>query len=298
MPESQTKEKSRILAPDTKTNQHPLWKLNVQGKDKPDDDDDEDVDISSSRPHGMNVMTTAVFIVGQVAGCGVLALPKALNDTGWIGLAVIVMIAGVSVYTGVLLGRCWILLRERRSLSLDHEARQPYPAIGQAAFGKHCRWLVSFCVDFTCFGATVVFLLLASQNIEQLLARSGLEISFCVWLTIVAAVLCPLSWLGTPKDFWQIGLMAALTTAIACLMILVQLVIDAPEMPRAFHGPIQAEDFLASFGIISFGLTGHESFPTIQVDMRRPESCGESIHAYRAINQYRVATRPKGPHYI
>ena len=34
----------------------------------------------------MNVMTTAVFIVGQVAGCGVLALPKALNDTGQCGL--------------------------------------------------------------------------------------------------------------------------------------------------------------------------------------------------------------------
>ncbi|GFR73127.1 proton-coupled amino acid transporter 4 [Elysia marginata] len=175
--------------------------------------DDENIQDRSSA-HGMGVLTTAVFIVGEVAGSGVLALPKALNDTGWIGVVLMVLIAGVAVYTGTLLGCCWMIVLERHASGLDHKARQPYPSIGQAAFGKHCRRLVVFCVDFTCFGGSVVFLLLASQNINELLTGLGVNYSFCFWLMVIVATLCPLTWLGTPKDFWQVGLIAALATAI------------------------------------------------------------------------------------
>ncbi|KAK3763183.1 hypothetical protein RRG08_018752 [Elysia crispata] len=243
--------------------------MNIQSQDEGS--------VPVSPAHGMSVLTTAVFIVGEVAGSGVLALPKALNDTGWIGLAVMVLIAVVSTFTGTLLGRCWVIVRQRYPSSMDHEVRQPYPSIGQAAFGKHCRRLVAFCVDFTCFGSTVVFLLLTSENLSELLSRFGVHVSFCVWLMVVTAVLCPLCWLGTPKDFWQIGLTAALATALACLMILTQMAEDAPDMPPAFHGPLKAKDFFAAFGIISFGFGGHQSFPTIQVDMVKPERFGVSL---------------------
>lgn len=241
-------------------------------------DDASDQLLSASSPvHGMGVLTTAIFVVGEVAGSGVLALPKALNDTGWLGLAVMVLVSVVSTFTGTLLGRCWMIVRERHAAHLNHESRQPYPSIGQAAYGKHCRRLVAFCVDFTCFGSTVVFLLLTSQNIAALLSRLDIHFSFCIWLVIVTVALCPLTWLGTPKDFWQIALTAALATTLACLMVLIQIAMDAPEVPPAFHGPLKFKDFFAAFGIISFGFGGHQSFPTIQVDMKQPQKFGRSL---------------------
>jgi len=33
-------------------------------------------------PHGLNVLTTCVFIVGVIAGAGFLTLPKAVEDAG------------------------------------------------------------------------------------------------------------------------------------------------------------------------------------------------------------------------
>ena len=38
--------------------------------------------IFQNSVHGLTIWTTAVFIVGEIAGGGVLALPKAVEDTG------------------------------------------------------------------------------------------------------------------------------------------------------------------------------------------------------------------------
>ncbi len=32
--------------------------------------------------------------------------------------------------------------------------------------------------------------------------QAGVHVTFCVWLVVMAGILVPLSWLGTPKDFW------------------------------------------------------------------------------------------------
>ena len=40
---------------------------------------------------------------------------------------------------------------------------------------------------------------------------------------VVAAVLTPFTWLGTPKDFWLTAFLAAATTTIAAVFIVVDL---------------------------------------------------------------------------
>lgn len=64
------------------------------------------------------------------------------------------------------------------------------------------RYMVTFCVNFTLFSVSCVFLLVAANNIQSLLVQVGVSVSFCVWVPIIAAILCPFTWLGTPKDFW------------------------------------------------------------------------------------------------
>ena len=63
------------------------------------------------------------------------------------------------------------------------------------------RYLVIVAINFTNFGTIVVYLLLAAQNIELLL-HSFMDISFCYISIIVAGLVLPITWLGSPKEFW------------------------------------------------------------------------------------------------
>jgi hypothetical protein len=65
------------------------------------------------------------------------------------------------------------------------------------------RVVVSTCLNVTQFGTAVVFLLLASKNLESFLhAHGGIHIGFCYIILIVAAFMLPFTMLKSPKDFW------------------------------------------------------------------------------------------------
>lgn len=227
-------------------------------------------------PHGLTILTTAVFAVGEMAGSGVLALPKALVATGWIGVVMNVVCALASAYTGLLLGKCWLMVQDRYS-EYQTNTRYPYPAIGFVTYGKVGRLVVSCSINLTLFGVSVVFLLLASENLQLLVSHAGKDISFCIWLLIVAAFLCPTSWLGTPKDFWPIAVAATVATSIACVVIVANVSVDAQDAPRAFQPDLDAKSFFMAFGTICFAFGGHPGFPTFQADMRQPEKFGKAI---------------------
>ena len=74
------------------------------------------------------------------------------------------------------------------------------------------------------FLAGVVYLLLIVGNLDNLLRNLG-DIHFhtCFLIPIVAGCLLPFSWLGTPKDFWQAGVLAAITTTVGAVFIVASL---------------------------------------------------------------------------
>ncbi|XP_071941763.1 uncharacterized protein [Antedon mediterranea] len=180
----------------------------------------------------------------------------------------IILCAISSAYTAIILGRCWIILQNRFPLYREH-VPYPYPAIGYEAFGNPGKYIVSFCVLFTLFGVSTVFLLIASENIQSLFTGG---ISFCAWLPIIAAVLCPFTWLGTPKDFWPIAVGAMSATVLACLLMFVQILMDIKINPEPQHSNTTFKKFFVAFGTILFAFGGHAAFPTIQHDMKRPSN--------------------------
>ena len=55
------------------------------------------------------------------------------------------------------------------------------------------------------WGGSTVFLSLIAGMFNSVLSNvDGFELGYknCVWMVIVCAFLIPLTWLGTPKDFW------------------------------------------------------------------------------------------------
>lgn len=122
------------------------------------------------------------------------------------------------------MARCWLILEERFS-KYRSACREPYPAIGLIAFGPKMRALVTTCVQITLIGSMVVILLLAAQIITNI-AFASTQICFCTWLVILAAILTPLTWFGTPHEFWPAAAGALLTTTIAVVLILIDALSD------------------------------------------------------------------------
>lgn len=68
-----------------------------------------------------------------LCGVGVLSTPYAVKEGGWLGLSILLIFAVLSYYTGILLRAC-----------LDSQPGiETYPDIGQAAFGRVGRIVIS-----------------------------------------------------------------------------------------------------------------------------------------------------------
>ena len=100
---------------------------------------------------GLTVFTAAIFIIGEMAGSGVLALPYAVVGAGWTGFGLLVLCCLASGYCGAVLGRSWSILRDRHDEYKGH-VRYPYPAIGEKAFGRWASVAVTVCIVITLIG--------------------------------------------------------------------------------------------------------------------------------------------------
>ncbi|CAC5420820.1 SLC32A [Mytilus coruscus] len=226
--------------------------------------------IQENNKHGLTVWTTSVFIVGNIAGGGVLALPKAVEDTGWIGFILIIVFGIFSTYTATLIGDSWVIIQERYPEYRSH-VPDPYPVIGEKAYGRRGRNIVNVVMNVYNYGSAVVYMVLAAGNIETLLAKVTKDISLCYWLIILAGVLAPLICLGTPKDFWPIGVGATFTTGIACILIIIQSLNDKDQHMPVSHSTTDPLKFSTSFGTMVFAVSGHSVLPTIINDMKKKE---------------------------
>ncbi|KAF4525874.1 hypothetical protein B566_EDAN015977 [Ephemera danica] len=221
------------------------------------------------REHGIGVVRAIIFITANVAGSGVLALPNAVSDAGgWLGIALLLLLCVNAAYAGTHLGHCWGLL-EKYCPELRGPVRNPYPTIGDRAYGTIARRVVVVVMQLEILGAGTVFLLLSSQMISGLLSPYTPNLGPCLWLLIVSALVCPAMWLGTPKDFWGFGVMAMLTTLVACTVSTVQSIIESSTLPPPDTSfTLTTESFFLGFGTILFAFGGSATFPTIQNDMR------------------------------
>ena len=174
---------------------------------------------------GLSMLTACVFIVGEMSGTGVLSLPKAMFQSGWAGLIMILLCCLVSGYCGIRLSSCWMLILKKGD-SVTQGARDPFPTIAYEAAGLFGRYLVNAVSYIQLFGVGVIFLLIAAQNCREVFDTFWLY--FCDWTVVITILMIPVAMFGTPKDFWPIAVGASVCTAIACLFIFIQTLIQGP----------------------------------------------------------------------
>jgi len=261
----------------------PLVTQTDDGYDDPgygstDNDDSSNTNTKNTtfNQGGMSVTKCAVFIVAQMAGSGILALPDAISGTGWTGIFLLVALGILACYCGVMLGKCWVLVRQNHRVT--GHIRDPYPLIGYYALGKKGKYLVECCVLITLFGASVVFLLLAAREVSSILDVSlgtfnTHKTEFRIWLLVIGGILVPCTWFASPKEMWLFAYGASACTVIACLFIVIRAcmrIANYGVAPPTSRMVPTAETFFTSFGIIAFAFGGAAIFPTFQADMEEP----------------------------
>ncbi|XP_013162370.1 PREDICTED: amino acid transporter ANTL3-like [Papilio xuthus] len=225
---------------------------------------------------GLSVNQAALLVAGEMAGSGVLALPRALVKTGWIGVPIIILMAAMAAFSGRRLGDCWSII-EGRDPEMRSRKRNPYAIIADQALGKTWSAAVSLAIIVSLFGAAVVYLLLAAQIIEAVVLPLVPTVTFCLWYLIVAGAMTPLMLFATPKDFSFMGVIAFISTIVACVLYFIQMMNDIK--PFVFRWGIHGfQDFFLAFGTIMFAFGGASTFPTIQNDMVDKSKFGKSIH--------------------
>lgn len=222
---------------------------------------------------GLTMILGAMFLVGEMAGAGVLNLPKAMANTGWVGIPLIIILCAGVGYSGTRLAECWVLLEERWP-EYRVPCRRPYPAIAYRALGTVGQYVAECALNLTLFGASTVFLLLATQMIHSITA-SHINLTACEWTLIIGGILTPLTWMGTPKDFWPASILAMAATFLACLVVMIKVVLQKTG-PPLYTAPTFSSFFLG-FGSILFALGGASIFPTVQNDMRDRAQFSSSI---------------------
>ncbi|XP_045138356.1 amino acid transporter AVT1B-like [Portunus trituberculatus] len=214
---------------------------------------------------GLGIMLTSFFLVAQVAGVGVLALPWAIAQTGWGGLALLIGLGVCVGVCGVHLGTCWVILEERWP-EYQRACRKPYPAMALRTLGKAGWYIVNVVQCVTLFGVSIVTILLSAEIVESVLNPLLPNVTVCTWLVVCGAVLVPLSWLGTPKEFWHVSVLA-LVAAVAAVVVVVIKILLEPLGEGTLHSAPTTQSFFLGFGAIMFSFGGAVVFPTIQNDM-------------------------------
>jgi vesicular inhibitory amino acid transporter len=86
-------------------------------------------------------MTAAIFITGEMAGTGLLALPKAMDQAGWYGLISTLVMCVLSGYCGIKLGECWTMVRRLYSCKYEDDNRSPFQAIATEGAGRPGKYV-------------------------------------------------------------------------------------------------------------------------------------------------------------
>ncbi|XP_020099134.1 vacuolar amino acid transporter 1-like [Ananas comosus] len=224
--------------------------------------EEADGELSTRDNDGTSFSRTCLNLTNAISGIGVLSMPYALSEGGWLSLGLFFFVGVLCYYTGILIQRC---------MHADTTIRT-YPDIGEYAFGSKGKAIIASFMYLELYLVAISFLILAGDNLDKLLPGITIEISRLriegkqLFILVAAALILPSTW------FRNLGMLAYVSAGgVIASVILTGSLIWAGVAETGFESKgdlFNLKGIPTSVGLYFVCFTGHAVFPTIYTSMR------------------------------
>ncbi|KAG5411841.1 hypothetical protein IGI04_008160, partial [Brassica rapa subsp. trilocularis] len=146
----------------------------------------------------------------RFASIGILSVPYSLARGGWLSLSLLLLLAATAFYTSLLITKC---MNSDRSI-------KTYPDIGERAFGKPGRIIVSVFMHLELYLVTTGFLIMEGDNLHNLfpgfnIKMIGLRLNGKQsFMASVALVIMPTLWWDNLSVLSYVSMSGVLATVL------------------------------------------------------------------------------------
>ncbi|KAG7563978.1 Amino acid transporter transmembrane domain [Arabidopsis suecica] len=162
-----------------------------------------------------NVGTSSFFktcfnALNALSGIGILSVPYSLARGGWLSLSLLLLLAATAFYTSILITKC---------MNADRNIKT-YPDIGERAFGRAGRIIVSLFMHLELYLVTTGFLILEGDNLHNLFPGFNIEMIGLrlngkqAFMATVALVIMPTLWWDNLSVLSYVSMSGVLATTV------------------------------------------------------------------------------------
>ncbi|XP_030450746.1 amino acid transporter AVT1I-like isoform X1 [Syzygium oleosum] len=218
---------------------------------------------SPPQAKGTTFLRTCFNGINTLSGVGILSIPFALSQGGWLSLMFLFLVAILFWYTGLLLQRCMIA----------NQLIKTYPDIGELAFGHKGRALISIFMYLELYLVAVEFLILEGDNLDKLFPNHGFKLGHLTiggkqgFVLLATLVVLPTTWLRSLGALAYISAGGILASIILVLCVLWVGAIDGVGFDE--EGTLlNWSGIPTAISLFAFCYGGHAVFPTLSNSMK------------------------------
>ncbi|KAJ4962105.1 hypothetical protein NE237_022015 [Protea cynaroides] len=212
---------------------------------------------------GTTFLRTCFNGVNALSGVGILSIPYALSEGGWLSLIFLFITAIACYYTGLLLRRCMD----------SHQHVKTYPDIGELAFGYKGRAMVAIFMYLELYLVLVEFLILEGDNLEKLFPKMSFQVASLKiegkqgFILLAALAILPTTWLR------NLGLLAYVSAGgvLASIIVVCSVAWAGVTDGVGFHQRGRLLNWAglpSAISLYAFCYCGHAVFPTLCASMK------------------------------
>uniref|UniRef100_A0A0E0L9M1 Amino acid transporter transmembrane domain-containing protein n=1 Tax=Oryza punctata TaxID=4537 RepID=A0A0E0L9M1_ORYPU len=214
---------------------------------------------------GTSFLKTCFNGVNALSGVGILSIPFALSQGGWLSLTIFITISAICFYTGILLQRC-----------IDSSSLvKTYPDIGELAFGRKGKIVVATFMYLELYLVAIDFLILEGDNLEKLFPDASFHVAGGRlriagkqgFVLLFALLVLPTTWFRSLDLLAYVSLGGVLASAILIASVLWVGAVDGV----GFHKngvAVRWGGVPIAMSLYAFCFSGHAVFPMIYTGMR------------------------------